>query len=48
MARIEKINDEIRSALSSLLSSVKDPRVRGVVTIVKADTTRISNSQKFM
>ncbi|NLL35535.1 MAG: 30S ribosome-binding factor RbfA [Clostridiales bacterium] len=39
MARIEKINDEIRSALSSLLSSVKDPRVRGVVTIVKADTT---------
>jgi len=39
MARIEKVNDEIRSALSTLLSSVKDPRVRGLVTIVKAVTT---------
>ena len=39
MARIEKINEEIRSVLSTLLSSVKDPRVRGLVSIVKAVTT---------
>jgi ribosome-binding factor A len=39
MPRIEKINEEIRDCLASLLSSVKDPRVRGLVSIVRVLAT---------
>ena len=39
MPRIDKINEEIRNCLASLLSSVKDPRVRGLVTIVRVIAT---------
>ena len=39
MPRIDKVNEEIRHCLASLLASVKDPRVRGVVSIVHVDTT---------
>ncbi len=39
MARIDKVNEEIRQNLSALLASVKDPRVRGLVTVVHVDTT---------
>lgn len=39
MPRIDKVNEEIRHCLASLLTSVKDPRVRGVVSIVHVDTT---------
>lgn len=39
MPRIDKVNEEIRHSLASLLTSVKDPRVRGVVSIVHVDTT---------
>ncbi|NLM61041.1 MAG: 30S ribosome-binding factor RbfA [Clostridiales bacterium] len=39
MPRIEKINDEIRNCLASLLLTVKDPRVSGLVTIVRVLAT---------
>lgn len=39
MPRIDKINEEIRHCLASLLATVKDPRVHGVVSIVHVDTT---------
>lgn len=39
MPRIEKVNEEVRNCLASLLMTVKDPRVRGVVSITRADTT---------
>lgn len=39
MPRIDKVNEEVRHCLASLLMTVKDPRVRGVVSIVRADTT---------
>jgi ribosome-binding factor A len=39
MPRIDRVNEEIRHCLASLLMSVKDPRVHGVVSIVHVDTT---------
>lgn len=38
MPRIEKVNEEIRNCLASLLMTIKDPRVRGVVSITRVDT----------
>ena len=39
-ARIDKINEEVRDALSSLLRQVKDPRISsGLVSITRADVT---------
>lgn len=37
--RIDRINDDIRRELASILSSLKDPRVRGVISITRVDTT---------
>ena len=37
--RIGRINEEIQRELSELLRSVKDPRVHGLVSIVRVDTT---------
>ena len=37
--RIGQINGEIQRVLSSLLPRLKDPRVQGLVSIVRVDTT---------
>ena len=37
--RIGRINEEIQRELASLLRTVKDPRVHGLVTITRVDTT---------
>lgn len=38
--RINRINDEIQKELSSLLRTLKDPRVQGgMVTVTRVDTT---------
>ena len=37
--RIGRINEEIQRELASLLRTVKDPRVLGLVTITRVDTT---------
>jgi len=38
--RLDRINDDIRMALSQLLREVKDPRVgQGMVSITRVDTT---------
>lgn len=37
--RIGRINDEIQRELSSLIRTVKDPRVHGLVSITAVDTT---------
>lgn len=39
MARISRINEEIQRELSELLRTVKDPRVHGLLSIVRVDTT---------
>ena len=37
--RIGRINEEIQRELSSLIRSVKDPRVTGMISITAVDTT---------
>lgn len=37
--RIGRINDDIRQELAALLPALKDPRVRGIVSITRVDTT---------
>ena len=37
--RIDKINEEIARELSRLLRSMKDPRMQGVVSVVRVETT---------
>ena len=37
--RIGRINEEIQRELSSLIRTVKDPRVHGMISIVAVDTT---------
>ena len=37
--RIGRINEEIQRELSSLIRTVKDPRVHGLVSITAVDTT---------
>ena len=37
--RIGRINEEIQRELSALLRTVKDPRVHGLVSITRVDTT---------
>lgn len=37
--RIGRINDDIRRELSSLFATVKDPRVHGLLSITRVDTT---------
>lgn len=37
--RMGRINEEIQRALSDLIRTVKDPRVRGLISITAVDTT---------
>jgi ribosome-binding factor A len=37
--RINRINEEIHRELANLLRTVKDPRVQGLVSVVRVDTT---------
>ena len=37
--RISRINEEIQRELSELLRSVKDPRVQGMLSVTRVDTT---------
>lgn len=37
--RIGRINDDIKQALADLLPTVKDPRVHGLISITRVDTT---------
>ncbi|MDL2274217.1 30S ribosome-binding factor RbfA [Oscillospiraceae bacterium OttesenSCG-928-G22] len=39
MPRIDKINDELRSALSELLRQAKDPRITGIISVTRVDAT---------
>lgn len=37
--RIGRINDDIKRELASLITTVKDPRVQGLISITRVDTT---------
>ncbi len=37
--RIGRINDDIKRELASLFNTVKDPRVHGLISITRVDTT---------
>ena len=37
--RIGRINDDIKQELSAMLPALKDPRVRGIISITRVDTT---------
>ena len=37
--RIGQINGEIHRVLSSLIPTLKDPRIKGLVSVVRVDTT---------
>lgn len=37
--RIGRINEEIQKELSQLIRTVKDPRVKGIISIVAVETT---------
>ena len=37
--RINRINEDIQRKLASLIRTVKDPRVHGLISITRADTT---------
>ena len=37
--RIGRINEEIQRELSALIRTVKDPRVKGLISITAVDTT---------
>lgn len=37
--RINRINEDIQRELASLIRTVKDPRVHGLISITRADTT---------
>lgn len=37
--RIVRINDDIKRELSELIPTLKDPRVRGLISITRVDTT---------
>lgn len=37
--RINRINEDIRRELADLLRTVKDPRVQGLISITRVDTT---------
>ncbi len=37
--RMGRINDEIRRELSELIRTVKDPRVHGLISLTRVDTT---------
>jgi len=44
--RIGRINEELQRVLSELIRTVKDPRVRGVISITGVDTTADLKSAK--
>ena len=37
--RIVRINDDIKRELAQLIPNLKDPRVRGLISITRVDTT---------
>ena len=37
--RINRINEDIQRELASLIRTVKDPRVHGLISITRVDTT---------
>lgn len=37
--RIGRINDDIKQELAAMLPTLKDPRVRGIISITRVDTT---------
>ena len=37
--RIGRINDDIKQELSAMLPTLKDPRVHGIISITRVDTT---------
>ena len=37
--RMGRINEEIQRALAELIRTVKDPRVQGLISITRVDTT---------
>lgn len=37
--RINRINEDIQRELASLIRTVKDPRVHGLISIIRVDTT---------
>ncbi len=37
--RIGRINDDIKRELASMIPTLKDPRVRGLISITRVDTT---------
>ncbi len=39
MPRLDRINEEIRHIMPDLLSTVKDPRIRGMVSVTRVDAT---------
>ena len=39
MTRMGRINEEIQKELSQLIRTVKDPRVQGLISITRVDTT---------
>ncbi len=39
MTRMGRINEEIQRVLSELIRTVKDPRVQGLISITRVDTT---------
>lgn len=39
MARIDRVNEEVRHVLATAIGSVKDPRVSGMVSILFVDTS---------
>ncbi len=39
MTRMGRINEELQRALSELIRTVKDPRVTGLISVTRVDTT---------
>ncbi len=37
--RIGRVNEELQKELAALIPSVKDPRVRGMISVTRVDTT---------
>ncbi len=47
--RLQKINEEILRELSAILGRLKDPRIQGVVSITRVDTSRdLSQAKVFV
>ncbi|MCL1819646.1 MAG: 30S ribosome-binding factor RbfA [Oscillospiraceae bacterium] len=45
--RIAKINDEIKREIGSLIPRLKDPRIHGLVSVIRVDTARDMSAAKI-